>query len=107
MSRTTISSNGGRQPCWSGNGKELFYLEGDTLVAVPVSTASGFSVGPPKHLFAHPAFYSGSRFHQYDVTADGERFILAHPVEDDYAPPEIHVVQNWYEEFRGQGVDRQ
>jgi hypothetical protein len=36
---------------------------------------------------------------RYDVSADGQRFIMVAPVEE-VAPPKIRIVQNWYEEFR-------
>ena len=46
-----ISRNGGRSPRWNPNGKELFYIEGTSLLAVPVSMSPSFSPGEPKRLF--------------------------------------------------------
>ena len=48
---TKVSVNGGNQPRWGKNGKELFYVEGTTLLSVPVSGSEGFSVGLPRPLF--------------------------------------------------------
>ena len=48
-SRTTVSNNGGRQARWSRDGKELFYVEGGTLMAVPVEASPNFSVGSYGH----------------------------------------------------------
>ena len=99
-----ISSNGGCQPRWSRDGKEVFYVEGDTLMAVPVTTAPAFEVGVTTPLFSDP-YLRVENSHQvsYDVSADG-RFVLVDGDDSgDREPPSIHVVQNWYEEFRERG----
>ena len=98
--RSTVSSNGGQQPRWSDDGKELFYVEGETMLAVSVSTSPEFSAGKVTRLFDHPSL-TRSFYPQYDVSADGQRFLLAAPVEVEGAEPSIRVVQNWFEEFRG------
>ena len=97
--RSTVSSNGGQQPRWSDDGKELFYVEGETMLAVSITTSPEFSVGPVTRLFEHPSL-TRSFYPQYDVSADGQRFLLAAPVEVEGAEPSIRVVQNWFEEFR-------
>ena len=93
-----VSAGGGRQPLWSRDGSELFYVEGNTLMTVPVSTHSGFSTGTPTPLFElqnPPRLLTL----QYDVSADGQRFVVVEPAGE--APqPVIRVVQNWFEEFR-------
>ena len=53
--RTAVSTNGGTQPRWSTDGKEIFYVEGSTLMAVQVSTRPDFSVGSVTRLFEHRA----------------------------------------------------
>ena len=105
--KVTVSSNGGTRVRWSRDGKELFYVEGQTLVAVTVSSGSSFSVGSATHLFEHAGLMPGSNYASYDVSADGQRFILAETVgEGTEAPqPSIRVVQNWYEEFRDRRQD--
>ena len=60
--KVTVSSNGGRKMRWSRDGKELFYVEGETLVAVSVSSGSSFSVGSATRLFEHPGLRSGSSY---------------------------------------------
>ena len=102
--KRTVSRNGGRQVRWSRDGKELFYVEGSTLVAVSVSTGPSFSVATSTRLFEHPGL-SGHQYPQYDVSADGRRFVLRENVEEQGAKPAIRVVQNWYEEFRGRERD--
>ena len=101
--KVTLSSNGGAAVRWSRNGKELFYVEGETLVAVSVSSGSSFSVGSATRLFEHPVLKSFSP--PYDVSADGQRFILAESVGADVPDPSIRVVMNWYKEFRDREQD--
>jgi hypothetical protein len=87
-----VSGNGGRAARWSRDGKELFYLEGNTLMAASVSTKPTFSLGSVARLF------EGASIH-YEVDLDGQAFIL--PERVGAAPsPVIQIVQNWYEEFR-------
>ena len=100
--RVTVSNNGGTKVRWSRDGKELFYVWRGTLLAVSVSSGPAFSVGSATRLFAHPGLLPGFHFAPYDVSADGQRFILAESVAESADPkPSIRVVQNWYEEFRG------
>ena len=96
-----LSTNGGHQPRWRGDGKELFYVEGDTLVAVSVTTRPTFSVGSAKRLFDAQGALEGNR-HRYDVSPDGQRFVMVETLEEPPAPL-IRVVQNWLAEFRGRG----
>ncbi len=103
--RTTVSSNGGQNPRWSRDGRELFYTEGSTLVAVAVAPGSTFSARSKEYLFAHPML-AWIYMPQYDVSADGQSFIIPTPVEDaPGAKPMIRIVQNWVEEFRDRERD--
>ena len=100
-----VSGNGGAQPRWSKNGKELFYVERDTLMAVAALTTPRFTSGLATRLF-QDANLLGIDDPRYDVSADGRRFVLTEPVAGTEAkPPSIHVVQNWYEEFRDRDQD--
>ncbi len=102
-----VSGNGGRQVRWSRDGKELFYLEGNTLMAASVSTKPTFSLGPVARLFDHLRFTRGEGEEGeplYDVELDGQAFIL--PERERTAPkPIIQIVQNWYEQFRDREQD--
>ena len=100
-----VSVNGGRQPRWRSDGKELYYLEGtgSAMMAVSVSTEPTFTPGQPQRLFESMDLVAGPSAATYDVSADGQRFITVAPVEADgeeTAPPKIRIVENWYEEFR-------
>ena len=99
--RTKISRHGGTQPRWSRDGTELFYVEGDRLMAVQVRESPGFDPGTTTDLFSDAHLLAPSEQISYDVSLDG-RFVLVDDAES--AEPSaltIHVVENWYEEFRG------
>ena len=94
-----ISPRGGRQHTWSRDGKTLFYVEGRTLIAVPVSTRNGFSAGEPRPLFEYSGFGNFAAAN-YDVSPDGKRFLVIETGEQEEKPPSIRVVENWIEEHR-------
>jgi Tol biopolymer transport system component len=88
-----ISTTGGVEPRWRRDGRELFYVTPDgRLMAAEVRTGAAFEAGTPKALFVTSLKNAaGSR---YDVTPDGQRFLVNRPVADESAPP-ITLVQNW------------
>jgi Tol biopolymer transport system component/tRNA A-37 threonylcarbamoyl transferase component Bud32 len=88
-----ISSSGGTMPVWRRDGKEIFYLGADRkLMAVPVRTGDVFEPGTPVALF--DARLKDDPDRHFDVSADGQRFLLTTPIGDETAPP-ITLVQNW------------
>ena len=87
-----VSSRGGAEPVWARNGRELYYLEGNKLMAVAVSTGSEFNFKPPVHLFEFR--YQRSRQPpSYDVGVDG-RFLVIKP-SSATPPSAITVISNW------------
>ena len=76
--RWQISTAGGAQPRWRGDGKELYYIAPDSnLMAVPVETAGAqFRALIPKALFATKIIGVAYNFLQYDVAADGKKFLI-------------------------------
>jgi eukaryotic-like serine/threonine-protein kinase len=92
--RWQVSTNGGLQPKWRRDGKELFYLGMDSmLMSVPVTLGSLAEVGKPQPLFqtrVEPA--TGVIWHQYDLTADGQRFLVNTP---EAVSSPVTVVLNW------------
>ena len=91
-----ISVGGGAQPRWRRDGRELFYISPDRkLVAVDVKTdTSILEVGTPKPLFqTRLSGYPGPR-NNYDVSADGQRFLMINLLSDVSSTP-ITVVINW------------
>jgi len=82
---------------WSTDGKEIFYISGNKMMAAPVQTASmqtgaTFEAGVPQVLFEVdrqlPVIV------RFDVTADGQRFIMPVPTEEQASLP-ITIVTNW------------
>jgi eukaryotic-like serine/threonine-protein kinase len=92
-----ISTGGGREPAWNRNGRELFYRNGDKMMAVEINTQSGFSAGTPRVLFQGPYQTLTASTPNYDVSADGQRFLMLEPTEQ---PAQINVVLNWFEELK-------
>lgn len=92
-----VSTGGGEQPRWRGDGKELFFLSSDSKVmAVPVTTGVTFDAGPPVALFqAIPrqpiSFYD---LFVYDVSRDGQRFLIITPVKQAETQP-MSIILNW------------
>jgi hypothetical protein len=70
-------------------------------MVVDVKTDGGFEMGTPEELFRRPSVNWNSTWaDSFDVSSDGEKFILFRPVVDENAPPPaLVVVQNWFREF--------
>ena len=94
--RWTISSGGGSQPRWSRDGRELLYLGSDgTLVAVPTETNPSFVKGAPVPLFKTRLGTTVNAYRRsYVPTADGQRFLMSVPVDEEDRPS-ITVIVNW------------
>ena len=96
-----ISTEGGTEPVWNPNGRELFYRSGDKMMSVDITTQPSFSVGKPKVLFEGPYEATPATFPYYDVSPDGQRFLMLKPVESaETASTQINVVLNWFEELK-------
>ena len=91
-----VSSGGGGVAAWRGDERELFYLAGNALMAVPVTAEPRFSIGKPAALFQ--AAFASIQGKNYDVTRDGQRFLMIQ-IDDRVPPREMTVVINWREEF--------
>ena len=84
-----VSTGGGSFPRWRRDGKELYYTSGGKMMAVEVNASgSNFDARVPKLLFEKPGVG------QYDVSGDGQRFLVGVPVENR-SPDPITVVLNW------------
>ena len=96
-----ISTRGGDQPRWRGDGKELFYVAADgKMMAVPIKTGSGpkasLEPGTPVPLFDSHISATGaaSMLFQYDVTSNGMRFLI-NTVNGTQASSPFTVLVNW------------
>jgi eukaryotic-like serine/threonine-protein kinase len=101
--RWQISTGGGTRPAWAKNGRELFYLAGNAMMAVPIQTTPDFRAGNPIKLF-EGQFYTGQNTRTYDVSADGQRFLMIKTAiatsTELGAPPTMVVVEHWLEEVK-------
>ena len=96
-----ISTEGGREPIWNRNGRELFYRNGDKMMAVDIATQPGFSADKPRMLFEGQYTPTAATIPNYDVSPNGQRFLMLKPPEQtDVAPTQISVVLNWLEELK-------
>ena len=98
--KVPVSRDGGREPVWSFDGTELFYRQGDRVMAVPVDVTDRFSAGEASVLFAGglELYFSVSGSQTYDVAPDGIRFVMTEGL-DVPAPREVQVVFNWFSEL--------
>ena len=103
-----VSGESGTDPVWRRDGRELFYRNGDAMIAVGVSTASGFSAGRPQELwkggYSHGMSSScgqpGLSSSNYDVSSDGQRFLMIKDEDQDSATSRrAIVVLGWADEL--------
>jgi len=98
--RWQISTAGGDSPLWSPDGRELFYRNGDEVMAVAVETKPTFSRGKPETLFSGTyASFSSQESHPWDISSDGKRFLMMKESGTE-ASRKINIVLNWFEELK-------
>jgi Tol biopolymer transport system component/DNA-binding winged helix-turn-helix (wHTH) protein len=92
-----ISTDGGQQPRWRRDGKELFFLSRDRrLMAVSVKAGAKFEFTGPTPLFETQAHepITAEEFFTYDTSPDGQRFLINVNVEQENPPP-VDIILNW------------
>jgi serine/threonine-protein kinase len=92
------SKNGGSEPVWSRDGRELFYRLGDKLLVVDVELQPELSLGQPEDLFQVSFSPTPAGPPNYDVSPDGTRFIMIK--RTDNPPTHVNVILNWFEELK-------
>lgn len=95
-----VSTEGGGTAIWSHNGRELFYRNGNNFMVVSVETQPTFSAGQPRLLFQGNFAYARDFTSDFDVSSDGQRFLMIQKAARESAPTQIDVVLNWSEELR-------
>jgi Tol biopolymer transport system component len=95
-----ISTAGGTEPIWNPKGGEMFYRQDNKMMAVEVTTQPKFSAGEPRMLFEGQYVPTPGTFPDYDVSADGQRFLMLKPAGQAQASTQINVVLNWTEELK-------
>jgi len=99
-----VSAGGGTHPLWSRSGDELFYLDADgAMMSVPVETSGSRWISTtPIRLFSGPYHLREATLsRQYDVTSDGQRFLMIKDPPAGSTPARIVLVQGFAEELRG------
>jgi serine/threonine-protein kinase len=97
---TRVSVNGGMEPVWGRSRPELYYRNGVAdMVAVPVLAGPEFKTAAEEILFASTAYLRDFYHATYDVTVDGERFVMIRVSDSGSLDEELVVVENWFEEL--------
>jgi hypothetical protein len=93
--RSAVSAEGGITPAWSRDGRELFYVAGDAVMAVPMQPDG--SLGAGHKLFGRSGFFF--LWHSYDAAPDGKRFLMIHR-DTGSVPRQLNVILNWSGELQ-------
>ncbi|HEX5632528.1 MAG TPA: hypothetical protein VFX50_04840, partial [Gemmatimonadales bacterium] len=94
-----VSRDGGTEPRWAPNGRELFYKSDSRLVAVPVSPGASLVLGAPRPLFPLAGYRGARNRQQYDVSPDGQRFLMIRERDDPSRSQAIYV-DDWFAELK-------
>jgi Tol biopolymer transport system component len=95
--RWPVSTQGGTQPVWNRNGKEIFYRIGNKMMVVDVSGRVDLTLSQPRQLFDQRYVFQNISLANYDVSPDGQRFVM---VKDETGSGRLNVVLNWTEELK-------
>ncbi|HKU28641.1 MAG TPA: protein kinase [Candidatus Sulfotelmatobacter sp.] len=99
--RVQVSTNGGSEPVWSRNGKELFYRSGNKLIEAPVEKGNNFATGAA-HVILESAFAPNteSGIPAYDVSPDAQTFYFVQEDSKSNRESKVNLVLNWPEELK-------
>jgi serine/threonine-protein kinase len=90
-----ISTDGGRGPRWARETGELFYTIGEKMMVVSVELEPSFSPGTPRVLFEFPFARIVGPNPDYDVTPDGQRFIMSERPKDQPVPRQLNLITDF------------
>ncbi len=97
--RKPISTDGGKSPLWSPDGKELFFVTPEQLLVVDITTTPDFSASAPRILHEGRFRDTVNGNTPFSMTADGQRFLRVQQVQPDRAVTHIDLVPNWRAEL--------
>jgi len=95
-----ISTDGGWAPVWSPDAKTIYYQNGSTMMAIDIISEPTLTAAKPRLLFdGVMELKPSNNARSYDLSPDGRKFVMIQP-EQDSATPQIHIVQNWFDEMK-------
>lgn len=96
-----VSSEGGSEPLWARDGRQLFYLRPNQVWVVDVRTDGGLAASKPRLLFEKPGYSSGWPIRTYDLSLDSQRFLMVKREQNKPTPvTAMNLVLNWFEELK-------
>ncbi len=102
--KSRVSIDGGAVPRWSRRGDELFFASGNDIMVVHVQTKPTLVLGQPQKLFTRQRPVGADRpegfYDSYDVSADGQRFVMLQSDEQTTTSQKLIIIQNWFAEFK-------
>jgi len=97
--KSVVSRGGGTEPRWSRDGRELFFVSGGRLNVVSVPRGATFNPGNPQVLFPLAGYRRARNRPQYDVSPDGQRFVMIRDRANAGGRGVVYV-ENWFSELR-------
>ena len=98
-----ISTGGGYEAIWGSQRQEIYYRWGNQVLAASIDTDRGVPVTETRVLFAGDYFFDSTNRPSYDVSPDGERFLMIKNLDGDATSfskeTSLAVVENWFEEL--------
>jgi Tol biopolymer transport system component len=94
-SRLITEALGATEPVWSGDGRELFYRQGDALMSVSVGSGMTLALGRSELLFRGRFATTAGGGRDYDVSPDGKHFVMVSEREPESFAREIRFVRHW------------
>ena len=106
-----VSTDGGTDPVWRPRGGEIFYRNNDKMMTVSVSIQPKLTLSKPRELWTRHLMHGsgascgmpGVASANYDVTADGDRFVMIEDKDQDAVAHQINVVLNFGDELKRAG----
>ena len=103
-----VSTAGGYDPVWRRSGGELYYRQQDSMMLVSVKTEPNLTVSKPQTLWERrfrrgtsaTCGGAGATSSNYDVTANGDRFLMIQDDSEDVVARQVNVVLGWSEELK-------
>ncbi len=104
--RRLVSTDGGTEPLWSRDGRELFFQSANRLMGVTVTPGATFSASAPRLVHEGRFFRTVTLNTSFSITNDGTRFLRIQPTDQEAAITHFEVVLNWFSALKGRAAGR-